>query len=276
MLLYAVLTEQFVVALFMAAIIPGLISILMYFLAIAILVRVKPELAPAGARAAWAERGRAIVNCWGVLLLAFVVSGGIYAGVFTVLEAAAVGCIFAFAFTWFRGMLTWPVLRDVLVQTASTTGLIYVIIFGANVFSVFIALTRMPDMLVESIQAMGLSPVAVLIVLLIMYIILGCVFDTVAAMIITLPVVFPLIVGLGWDPIWWGIINIMVIEIGQTTPPIGIIPFVLHGMRPDIPLKTIFTGIVPFFIADLLRLGIVAAFPILATWLPTVLGMMMG
>jgi tripartite ATP-independent transporter DctM subunit len=274
MLLYAVLTEQFVVALFMAAVIPGLISILMYFIAIAVLVRLKPELAPAGPRAAWIQRLRAISNCWGVLLLAIVVSGGIYAGFFTVLEAAAVGCIFAFGFTWYRGMLTWPVLRNVLVQTASTTGLIYVIIFGANIFSVFIALTRMPDMLVEFIQGLGLSPVAVLVVLLIMYIILGCIFDTVAAMIITLPVVFPLIVGLGWDPVWWGIINIMVIEIGQTTPPIGIIPFVLHGMRPDIPLKTIFAGIIPFFIADLARLAIVAAFPILAIWLPTVLGMM--
>ncbi len=276
MLLYAVLTEQFVVALFTAAIVPGLISIGMYFLAIQILVRVWPDIGPAGLASSWVRRGETIARCWGVLTLAFVVSGGIYAGIFTVLEAAAVGCIFAFAFTWYRGMLSWPVLRNVLVQTASTTGLIYVIIFGANIFSVFIALTRMPDMLVAAIQGAGLSPVAVLILLLIMYIILGCIFDTVAAMIITLPVVFPLIVGLGWDPIWWGIINIMVIEIGQTTPPIGIIPFVLHGMRPDIPLKTIFAGIIPFFMADLIRLAIVAAFPILAIWLPTVLGMMWG
>ena len=104
--------------------------------------------------------------------------------------------------------------------------------------------------------------------------IMGSIFETVSAMIITLPVVFPLIVGLGFDPIWWGVINIMVIEIGQTTPPIGIIPFVLHGMRPDIPLKTIFGGVLPFFIADLTRLAIIAAFPILALWLPDLLGML--
>ena len=274
MLLYSVLTEQFVVALFTAAIIPGLISIAMYFVAIEIIVWLKPDSGPAGRRSTWAERRATILSCWGVLLLAFVVSGGIYAGLFTVLEAAAVGCIFAFFFTWYRGQLTWPVFRNVLIQTAATTGLIYVIIFGANIFSVFIALTRMPDMLVEYIRDLGLNPTFVLLLLLIMYIILGSIFDTVAAMIITLPVVFPLIVGLGYDPIWWGIINIMVIEIGQTTPPIGIIPFVLHGMRPDIPLKTIFYGIAPFFAADLVRLAIVAAFPITAIWLPTILGMM--
>lgn len=274
MLLYSVLTEQFVVALFTAAVIPGLISIAMYFIAIELIVLLKPEMGPAGTRSTWPERGRTVMRCWGVLLLAFVVSGGIYGGLFTVLEAAAVGCIFAFFFTWYRGQLSWQVLRGVLTQTAATTGLIYVIIFGANIFSVFIALTRMPDTLVEGIRDLGLSPHLVLLLLLIMYIILGSIFDTVAAMIITLPVVFPLIVGLGYNPIWWGIINIMVIEIGQTTPPIGIIPFVLHGMRPDIPLKTIFAGIIPFFIADLIRLGIVAGFPITAIWLPAMLGMM--
>jgi tripartite ATP-independent transporter DctM subunit len=276
MLLYGVLTEQFVIALFTAAIVPGLISIAIYFITIGIFVRIRPESGPSGPRMPWRERWAVIGNCWGVLTLAFVVSGGIYGGIFTVLEAAAVGCIFAFLFTLWRRKLTVAVLKTVLAETAATTGLIYVIIIGANIFAFFITLTQMPDLLVREIQALNLPPLAVITALLVMYIILGSVFETVSAMIITLPVVFPLIVGLGFDPIWWGVINIMVIEIGQITPPIGIVPFVLHGMRPDIPLKTIFGGVMPFFFADIVRLAIVVLFPALALWLPSALGMMAG
>ena len=211
-----------------------------------------------------------------MVALAGIVSGGIYGGLFTILEAAAVGCIFAFLFALFRRRLNRKVIAKVLSETAATTGLIYVIIFGANIFTFFITLTQMPDLLVMEIKAAGLPPAMIIFLLLVMYIILGSIFETVAAMIITLPVVFPLIVGLGYDPIWWGIMNIMVIEIGQTTPPIGIIPFVLHGMRPEIPLATIFRGIIPFFIADLTRLTIIGLFPILALWIPRSLGMITG
>lgn len=132
----------------------------------------------------------------------------------------------------------------------------------------------MPTKLVGAIESSGLEPWMIIFLLLAMYIVLGSIFETVAAMIITLPVVFPLVVGLGFDPIWWGIINIMVIEIGQITPPIGIIPFVLHGMAPEVPLKTIFGGIVPFFFADLARLAIIALFPALCLWLPGILGLL--
>ena len=274
MLLYGVLTEQFVIALFTAAIIPGLICIAIYFTTIAIIVRVSPESGPAGPRMPWSERLRVVRDSWGVIVLAGVVSGGIYGGVFTVLEAAAVGSIISVGFTWIRGKLTVPVVRQVLAQTAATTGLIYIIIIGATIFTFFMTLSQLPNMLVGAIEASGLPPWMVIFLLLVMYIVLGSIFETVAAMIITLPVVFPLVVGLGFDPIWWGVINIMVIEIGQITPPIGIIPFVLHGMAPEVPLKTIFSGIVPFFFADLTRLAIVALFPALTLWLPGVLGML--
>ncbi len=276
MLLYAVLTEQFVVALFTAALIPGLICIAIYFTTIAIVVRLDPEAGPAGERMPWSERFRVVRDSWGVLVLAFVVSGGIYGGIFTVLEAAAVGCIISLLFLWFRGRFTVAVMRQVLTQTAATTGLIYIIIIGATIFTFLMTLSQLPAILVGMINDAGLDPWMVIFLLIVMYIVLGSIFETVAAMIITLPVVFPLVTGLGFDPIWWGVINIMVIEIGQTTPPIGIIPFVLHGMRPDIPLKTIFTGIIPFFFADLTRLGIIAVFPVLALWLPDRLGMLLN
>ncbi len=274
MLLYAVLTEQFVIALFAAALIPGLICIVIYFTTIAIVVRLRPDAGPAGPRMPWPERLQVVRECWGVLVLAFVVSGGIYGGIFTVLEAAAVGCIIAFLFTWLRGRLTVEIMRQVLTQTAATTGLIYIIIIGATIFTVLMTLSQLPATLVGMIKDSGLEPWMVIFLLIVMYIVLGSIFETVAAMIITLPVVFPLVTGLGFDPIWWGIINIMVIEIGQITPPIGIIPFVLHGMRPDIPLKTIFAGIGPFFVADLTRLAIVALLPPLSLWLPGLLGML--
>lgn len=274
MLLYGVLTEQFVVALFTAAVIPGLLCILIYFVTVAIIVRVRPEAGPAGPKSPWSERLTVLKESWGVITLAVVVSGGIYAGIFTVLEAAAVGCVFAAFFAAARRKLNLRVARQVLSETAANTGLIYIIIFGANIFTYFITLTQMPDLLVRKIEMLAVPPIAIIFLLLVMYIIMGSVFETVSAMIITLPVVFPLIEGLGYNPIWWGIINIMIIEIGQTTPPIGIIPFVLNGMRPDIPLKTIFTGVIPFFIADIVRISIIIVFPVLALWLPQTLGMM--
>ena len=274
MVLYGVLTEQFIIALFTAAVIPGLISIALYFITIMIYVRVKPNSGPPGDKMSWEERIQVVINSWGVITLAVVVSGGIYAGIFTVVEAAAVGATSAFLFTAFRGKLTKEVLWSVLSESAATTGLIYVILIGASIFSFFVTLTELPQFMVAEIQALGLSPLATISILLVMYIILGSIFDTVAAMVITLPFVYPVIIGLGYDPIWWGVINVMVIEIGLTTPPIGIIVFVLHGMAPDIPLKTIFTGIIPFFAADILRLGILVVFPAISLWLPTVLGMM--
>jgi C4-dicarboxylate transporter, DctM subunit len=274
MVLYGVLTEQFIIALFTAAVIPGLISIALYFITIMIYVRVKPNSGPPGDKMSWEERLQVVINSWGVISLAVVVSGGIYAGIFTVVEAAAVGATSAFLFTAFRGKLTKVVLWSVLSESAATTGLIYLILIGASIFSFFVTLTELPQFMVAEIQALGLSPLMTISILLVMYIILGSIFDTVAAMVITLPFVYPVIIGLGYDPIWWGVINVMVIEIGLTTPPIGIIVFVLHGMAPDIPLKTIFTGILPFFAADILRLGILVVFPAISLWLPTVLGMM--
>jgi tripartite ATP-independent transporter DctM subunit len=269
MLLYGVLTEQFVVALFAAAVVPGLVCIAIYFITVGIFVRIRPDAGPSGPRVPWHERWKVIKQSWGVITLGLIVSGGIYGGIVTVL-----GCFIAALFALFRRRLTLEVLRQVLAETAANTGLIYIIIFGANIFTYFITLTQMPEMLVREIQALNVPPLAVIFLLLVMYLIMGSIFETVSAMIITLPVVFPLIVGLGYDPIWWGIINIMIIEIGQTTPPIGIIPFVLHGMRPDIPLKTIFSGVIPFFFADLTRVAIIVAFPILALWLPRLLGML--
>ena len=332
MVLYAVLTEQFVIALFIAAIIPGAIAVALHFVAIYIYVRAKPEAGPAGPKMEWPERWQVVRKSWRVLTLAFVVSGGIYGGVFTVAEAAAVGACMSFVFTlniperWWTLLTSWrwvlaycwrvltpaiiaigcilggifpvPVavavgifllllftirrrhldpkmLWGVLSESAANTGLIYLIIIGASIFTYFVTLSHLPNELVATIQSLGVHPLVVMFLLHLMYLILGSIFDTVAAMVITLPFVFPLVIGLGFDPIWFGVINVMVIEIGMITPPIGINVFVLHGIARDIPLGTIFRGIGPFLVADLVRLTILTFFPILAIWLPEKMGMLM-
>jgi tripartite ATP-independent transporter DctM subunit len=276
MVIYAFLAEQFVITLFIAALIPGLIAVTFHFIAIGIVVRVSPQAGPAGERMAWSERWEVARQSWGVLLLLIAVIGGIYGGVFTVSEAASLGAGLAFLFTVGRGRLTAESFWLVLKETASNTAMIYLIISGASVFTYFITTTKMPDALVTSIIAMHLPPLVVIGILMIAYLILGSIFDTIAAMVITMPFVYPLVIGLGYDPIWWGIVLVMVIEIGMITPPIGMNVFVLYGVAEIIPLQTIFKGIVPFLIADLARLTLIVVFPIITIWLPLALGMAMG
>jgi tripartite ATP-independent transporter DctM subunit len=275
MVMYAVLTEQFVLALFVAAIVPGLIAVLLHFIAVAIYVRIHPDAAPAATRLSWRDRLAIVRQCWAVIVLAAAVSGGLYTGVFTVSEAAAVGAGLAFLFTILRGRLTRAVFMEVLGETAANTGLIYVIMIGASIFTYFVTLSHMPQASIELIQSWELSPLMIMLLLSILYIILGGIFDEVAAMVITLPFVFPLVISAGFDPVWFGIYNVMIIEIGMIAPPIGVNVFVLHGMARTIPLTTIYRGIVPFLMADVVRLALLVFFPALALWLPQTLGMPM-
>ncbi len=276
MIIYGILTEEFIIALFAAAIIPGLISVVFYFITIAIYVRIKPESGPPGPRMPWSERWKVAAECWGIVFLAAVVSGGIYSGVFTVTEAASVGATIAFGFAVARGKVTWQSFLNALRETAGNTGMIYVIIMGASIFAYFVTLSHLPDAVVTGINSLGLPPLAVVTLFLLMYLVLGSVFDTVAAMVITLPFVFPVIVELGYDPVWWGVINVVAMEIGMITPPIGMNVFVLHGVAKTLPLKTIFAGILPFFCADVVRLAVITIFPGVVLWLPKAWDLMAG
>ena len=202
-----------------------------------------------------------------------VVSGGIYSGIFTINEAAAVGAAVAIAFTALRGRLSRSLFFNNLKETAASTALIYIIIIGASIFSYAISLSQLPDIIVTSIENLGLAPLVVILLLEAMYIVLGSIFDTVAAMVITLPFVFPLVTGMGYDPIWWGVINVVVMEMGMITPPIGLNVFVLQGMAKKVPFSTIYAGIAPFLVSDLVRLLLLTLFPTLALWLPKAMGM---
>jgi len=197
-----------------------------------------------------------------------IVIGGIYVGVFTASESAAVGVIVALAIAWARGRLSRRAVIAVLSETAANTAMIYTLIIGASLASYFVSLSRLPEILVDAIQASGLSPLTIILLLLLMYFVLGCIFETVSSMILTLPFVFPIITALGYDPVWWGIVMIMVIEIGLITPPIGLNVFVMHGIARDIPLKSIFAGMVPFLCTDITRLILITLVPALCLWLP--------
>jgi len=272
MVVYAVLAEQFILSLFFAALIPGLLAVMLHCIAITIYMRIYPEAAPAAEPVTWTQRVGAVRNGWGVVVLGLVVSVGIYGGIFTVNEAAAVGAALAFSFAVGRRKLSRTVLKEVVRETATNSGMIYLIIIGASMLTYFLSASHLPENLVEWIEHLDAPPLLVILGLYVMYIALGAVFDGFAAMVITLPFVLPVVTGLGYDPVWWGVIMVMVIEIGMITPPIGINVFVLHGMSKDIPLRTIFLGITPFLVADLIRLTLITVFPGLALWLPTLLG----
>ncbi|MEQ9445815.1 MAG: TRAP transporter large permease [Rhodospirillaceae bacterium] len=274
LVLYAILTEQFVTALFVAALGPALIAVFLYMITVFTYVKISPDSGPAAERIPWSERRQTLKKSWGVVTLAVIVSGGIYSGLFTVNEAAAVGATVAIAFTALRGQLNRSVFFANLKETAASTALIYLIIIGASIFSYAITLSHLPDIIVSSIENLGLQPLLVILMLQAMYIILGAIFDTVAAMVITLPFVFPLITGMGYDPIWWGVINVVVMEMGMITPPIGLNVFVMHGMNKDVSLSTVYAGIWPFLLSDFVRLIILTLFPVLTLWLPKALGLM--
>ena len=191
---------------------------------------------------------------------------------FNITEAAAVGVVIAFVMCGMRGQLTKSNLREVLQETASNTAMIYMMLIGATILSYFLSISHMPEYTVTWIDSMNLPAFVVVLALYLMYLILGSIFETVAAMVITLPFVLPIVTGLGYDPIWWGIMMLSVIGTGMNTPPIGMNVFVLFGMTRDIPLKTIFAGTLPFVISDIIKLLILTTVPEITLWLPNIIG----
>ncbi len=272
MILYAVLTEQFILALFAAALLPGLLTIAYYFIAVYAYVKISPDSAPPAEKLSWAERWAIIRSTWRVVLTAGVVSGGLYTGVFTVNETASIGAATTLFFAIERNRITLKQFFDCLLDAASSTCLIFVIVIGAHIFAYFITLTQLPAELVGFITDAQLHPLVVIFWLMVMYLILGSIFDTVASMVITLPFVFPLITGMGYDPIWWGVVMVIVMEIGMITPPIGINVFVLNSVASELSLSQIYKGITPFFCADLLRLATIILIPAISLWLPHAIG----
>ncbi len=271
MILYCIVAKTFLLDLFRAAIVPALIAIAVNLAAIALIVRFNRGAAPIGARLAWPERWKTLRGAAPVLLLLLAVFGGLYSGVFTVTEAASVAAVLALLFALLRGRLNWARAWRGVRESASATAMIYVMIMGALIFTYFLNLARVPEALVAAIAALDVPPLAVIFALLIVYLLLGAVFDEIAAMLITLPLVLPVVQKLGYDPLWWGILNVVIIELGMIIPPIGIIVFILHGLAPAISMRTIYRGVTPFIMADLVLLAVLTLLPDLALWLPKAL-----
>ncbi|WP_159717476.1 TRAP transporter large permease [Geminicoccus flavidas] len=272
LIVYAITTEQNIVKLFAAALIPGLLATLFYCITIAIRVRWRSELAPAHAPHSAAERHAALARVWPAILIGLVVLGGIYGGVFTPTEGAAVGAIAMLLLTMVTRRLDLAGVMRCLLRTAETTGMIAAILLGAELFNSFLTLTQMPGMLAHWIAESGLPPYGVLALILLTYIGLGAVMDELAMILLTLPVFFPVVAGLDFGltaeqtAIWFGILVLIVVGIGLSAPPIGLNVFVVSAIAETVPVRETYTGVLPFVLADLIRLVLVAAIPALALW----------
>jgi tripartite ATP-independent transporter DctM subunit len=272
MVVYAILTEQSIGKMFAAGILPGLLAITFYLLAVKWTIWRNPDAGPPGRRMTWPERFGALRDVWGVLVLFGIVMGGIYGGVFSSTEAAGIGACGAFLFALLRRRLTWPVLSSVLVESARTTGMLFLVLIGALMFANFINFTSLPGDLQDWVKQFNVHPIVVILMICAIYIVLGCVLESMSMILLTVPVFYPLVQHLGFDLIWFGIIVVVVTEISFITPPVGMNVMVLKSLLPDVQIRTLFRGVVPFVVVDVLRLGVLIAFPTISLLLPRFLG----
>lgn len=273
LILYAIMTGNSIGALFAGAFLPGMLATLLYMASILVQVRMHPELAPGGARTHWRARLKALARTWDAIVLMVVVIGGIYGKIFSPTEASAVGAAGALLITAAHRKLTWSVLRAGVRETAGMTGMIFLILVGANIFNYFVELSGLTDVLTAAITASGLPPLGLMAVIIVFYIILGCFMDSLSMVLLTVVPMYALVTAAGFDPIWFGIILVCVTEIGLITPPIGMNLFVVQGTTPGLKLSTIIRGITPFILADIVRIAVLVAFPIIVLVLPEALGL---
>ena len=268
LIIYAILTEQSIGRLFMAGIVPGLLLTGLFLVAIAIVTRLRPELGPVGPTSSMSEKLASLRRSATFVVIVLATIGGIYLGIFTPVEAAGVGAFLAFCVALYRRSLNWQKIQFVLLQTMQTTATVFMILIGAHVFIPFMALTELPADLVSFLVNLDIDRIGILIMILATYIVLGTFLEGLAMLVLTLPVVFEVITQLGMSPIWFGIVVVIVLEMGLISPPVGVNVFVVKSVAPEVPMGTIFRGIWPFWIAMGVCLAILVAFPEIATFLP--------
>ena len=269
---YAILTQQDIGKLFMAGVLPGLLAMAMYVLTIAVIVRLRPRFLPAGALKTWPEKRAALRLVWAPLALFVFVIGGLYGGFFTPTEAGGVGASGAFLLGLARRKLDRAKTRAALLQATRTAAAVFTVLIGALLFGYFLTITQTPQKLTELLTGLGLGRYGVLALIMLMYLALGCLMDAMAMIILTVPIIFPAIVALGFDPIWFGVIIVMTVELGLIHPPVGMNVFVIKSVVKDVSFTTIFKGVLPFVATDIVRLIILIALPIIALWLPQRMG----
>jgi tripartite ATP-independent transporter DctM subunit len=266
---YGIITEQDIGKLFIAGILPGLLAVSMYVATIFLIGWLRPGFLPAGEPAGTAERIAAIRGIWAPLALFVFVIGGLYGGLFTPTEAGGMGAGGAFLIGVVRGRLSGADIRASLLQATRTAAAVFTVLIGALLFGYFLTITQTPQRVTEFMLGLGVGAYGVLALIMLMYLVLGCLMDAMAMIILTVPIIFPVIKALGFDPIWFGVIIVMTVELGLIHPPVGMNVFVIKSVVKDVDFLTIFKGVLPFILTDLVRLVILIAFPIIALWLPT-------
>ncbi len=274
LMIYAIITEQNITKMFLAAYAPALLAAIGYLLAIAVYVRIYPEHAPAPSKPTRQEFLAAAKNVWPIGLIFTLVFGGIYGGIFTPTEGASIGTAMTFLIATIRGNMSVPVLKKSLLSTAQTSGMIFMIFIGADMMNACLALSQLPNELASSVANAHISPVAVMFAIMLFYVILGCVMDEMSMILLTVPVIFPVIIGLdffGLPPsdkaLWFGVLILMVCEIGMIFPPVGLNVYIMNGLAKDVPMSETYKGVIPFLISDAIRMVLLIAFPGITLWL---------
>ncbi len=272
LVLYGVLTETSIGDLFIAGFVPGVLTILGFMLVISIVTAFAPEIGPAGKKSTAAEKLSALGKTWAILLLFILVIGGIYFGVFTPTEAAGIGAVGAFVISAVRRRLTLASASDALMETVQTTAMIFTILIGALTLNNLMVFSGIAGALSEFVGTLAMPAWGVMAVILLIYLVMGCFLDALAMILLTVPIFFPIVISLGYDPVWFGVIVVMVVELGLITPPIGMNVFVIKGVAPDVNLSAIYRGVLPFVLMQILLIVAVFVFPTIATWLPQTAG----
>jgi len=266
---YGLITEQDIGKLFVAGVIPGILAVLMYMATVSVIGWARPGFLPTGQRSSWKDRLASLRDVWATVLLFGFVIGGIYGGMFTATEAAGMGAGGAFVLGVLRGRLSKQDILRSLLESTRTTAAVFTILIGALLFGYFLTITQTPQKVTAFLTGLGIGSYGVLTLILLMYLVLGCLMDAMAMIILTVPIIFPVIKELGFDPIWFGIVIVMTVELGLIHPPVGMNIFVIKSVIDDVKISTIFAGVLPFIVTDLIRLIILVLFPIIALWLPS-------
>ncbi len=269
LVIYGIMTETDIGHLFAAGIIPGILGIFLYTAAVAVVTRINPELGPPAEPAPWSERFRSLRGVWGMLVLFVIVMGGIYVGFFTPTEAAGIGATGAFVIALARKTLTVRSTMEILVESGRTTATLMTLLIGSLLFTNFINVSRLPNVLADWFVTVDIPPLGVVVICVAIYIVLGCILESISMMLLTVPVFYPVMQTLGLDLVWFGIVVVVVIEISLITPPIGLNVFVLNAMLPDVKLTEIFRGVLPFVAADIVRITLIIFIPALSLYLPS-------
>jgi C4-dicarboxylate transporter, DctM subunit len=271
MVIYGIFTETNIGKLFAAGVLPGILGAFLLCCAVRYVTWRDPKAGPPGERVSWSERWVALKDIWAVAFLFLFVMGGIYGGLFTATEGAGMGAFGAMVFALWRRALTWRTLYAALVESARTSAMLFMILIGALIFADFINITSMPADLKGFVTRFELSPITVVAAICVIYVLLGTAMEELSMVLLTLPVFFPVIMHLGYDPVWFGVLIVVVVEIGLISPPVGMNLFVLKTLLPNVPTTTVFRGVMPFMLADCVRFALLVAFPAISLWLPSLM-----